>query len=157
MTDVQPEIAAMRSVKDADEINVTTRAVGLVCTAIRQTAQSALAGKSELQVEAAGTEATKDEAQHAYPASVGASGLSMCASGVERALMPHTLTGPRRIEEGDVLLNTRQFALDGYYADCQRTFFVGGSRSSDTVLITEDGCRVLTDSCPRGLDELARR
>lgn len=129
LADVLAQISRMRSIKDAEEIAVIAKAARLVCTAVRETALAAHAGATELDIETAGINAAKAEALQIYPASVVGSGLSMCISGIERTVMPHILTGPRKIEDGDVVLNTRQLALDGYYADCQRTFFVGGHRT----------------------------
>src|SRR5699024_1684532 len=49
----------------------------------------------------------------------------MSPSGVDRTNMPHVFSNSRKIEEGDIIIHSRQVGLNGYRAECERTIFVG--------------------------------
>ena len=127
--DVAPKIASMRAIKDPDEITRIRRASEFAVIVAAATAKAAKPGLTELEVDSIGTETAKNAVREKYPGSIADPGRSMTISGVERTVMPHVLTGTRKLDVGDVVMTTRQFAVDSYCADCQRTFFVGGRRT----------------------------
>ncbi|RAA64832.1 aminopeptidase P family protein, partial [Burkholderia multivorans] len=49
----------------------------------------------------------------------------MSPSGIKRSTMPHTFSNTKKIQQGDVIVHSRQLELNGYRAECERTFFVG--------------------------------
>lgn len=137
LVDISSDILSIRSIKTPEEIKAIRIAAKFACMAVIATAEAALPGTTELEAEAVGTRVALDAAKAAFPDATCDASYTMCISGASRTMMPHALTDARRMEEGDVVLLTRQFAVDGYYADCQRTIFVGGFRTSEQWQICE--------------------
>ncbi|MGE5704291.1 MAG: M24 family metallopeptidase, partial [Clostridia bacterium] len=96
----------------------------LVSMAVMSSLAEVKAGISELEMDHYGNKAVLQEVSRLYPDAVVALGV-MSPSGVERTLLPHVFSNTRKLEHGDVVIHTRQLSLNGYIAECERTFFVG--------------------------------
>lgn len=124
LTDIEPEIIAMRSVKDEAEIEYIKIAGYLSDVAIRESLQHAKVGISELQFDAYGDRRLLEEASNKYPDEIIGYEDWTC-SGIERSIMPHLYSSTRKFANGDVIIHSRQVWINGYRAENERTFFIG--------------------------------
>ncbi|MGB2711161.1 MAG: Xaa-Pro peptidase family protein [Conexibacter sp.] len=114
----------LRARKHPHEVAAIRAAGELVAVGVRASLAACRPGVSELEIDAAGTAAIQ----------VGATGfgpdatvelLTMTPSGVHRSTLPHVFSTTRALVAGDVLIHTRQVALNGYRAELERTAIVG--------------------------------
>lgn len=49
----------------------------------------------------------------------------MTPSGIERTVLPHVFSNTRKFKDKDISIHSRQVGLNGYRAECERTFFIG--------------------------------
>jgi len=54
----------------------------------------------------------------------------MSPLGLARVLMPHVLSSTRKFQKGDICIHSRAVGLNGYHAECERTFFIGKPSNS---------------------------
>ena len=122
----------LRSVKDADELAAIGRAAAVTDRAFERLAGEALVGRSEREVawwlERALHDAGADAP--AFPVIV--------ASGPNAAL-PHHHPGGRRLQAGDTVIVDAGARVDGYCADCTRTYAAG--ELPDELADAYDVCR----------------
>jgi Xaa-Pro dipeptidase len=124
LIDISDKIAGMRCIKDEEEIETIIEAGKLVSLALGESIKNARAGTSELELDEIGNRALFEEATKKYPNSTVES-FAMTQSGHSKCLMLDHCSDTRRLQRNDVVIHSRQVALNGYRAECERTFFVG--------------------------------
>ena len=121
---IESDIVKMRAVKSDDEISMIKESGKLVSEAVKLSIENVQAGLSELEMDYFGTEYLFKEVSNTYPNST-LDYFVMSPSGVDRTNMPHVFSNSRKIEEGDIIIHSRQVGLNGYRAECERTIFIG--------------------------------
>ena len=124
ITDIGNKIAEMRSIKDSQEIDLLINAGKLVSLAVSESLKNAKEGISEMEFNDTGNKVIFKEATTKYPNST-LYHSAVCPSGLARAIMPHISSSTRKFQKGDICIHSRQVGLNGYHAECERTFFVG--------------------------------
>jgi Xaa-Pro aminopeptidase len=139
LVDVRAPIAAMRLVKDAEEISLMRRAAEISGSAHRRAMARARPGWFEYQVEAElAHEFLRSGAQAAAYPPIVASGPNAC--------ILHYRDNNRELQANELLLIDAGCELDGYASDITRTFPVGGRFSApqkavyELVLATQLAC-----------------
>jgi len=122
--DIGQKIAEMRFIKDEIEIEMLIKSGELVNLALSASLENARAGISELELDQFGNKALLEEVARKYPNST-VDYFVMSPSGVERTIMPHVFSNTRKLQQGDVIIHSRQVGLNGYRAENERTFFIG--------------------------------
>jgi Xaa-Pro dipeptidase len=119
-----PSLRALQEDKHAAEIEAVRRAGKLISVGVEASLAACRPGITEIEVDATGASAMLAAIADVVPdASVEL--LTMTPSGSFRSTLPHVFSSTRRLREGDVLIHTRQLAVDGYRAELERTAFVG--------------------------------
>jgi len=113
-----------RVVKDATELAAIRAAGELVGVGVAASLAACRPGVSELAAEAAGNGAILERAAALGPDTT-VELFGMTPSGAHRTTLPHVFSTGRPIAPGDVIIHTRQVALDGYRAELERTLLVG--------------------------------
>jgi Xaa-Pro dipeptidase len=124
LTDTSTFIAKQRAVKDEHELSVMREAGRLVSLALSSSLAIAKEGVTELELDNAGTSALFEEVSRVHPNAT-LDLLVMSPSGPVRSIMPHVFSNTRKLQNGDVIIHSRQVALNGYRAECERTFMIG--------------------------------
>jgi Xaa-Pro dipeptidase len=124
LTDTSTFIAKQRAVKDEHELSVMREAGRLVSLALSSSLATAKEGVTELELDNAGTSALFEEVSRVHPNAT-LDLLVMSPSGPVRSIMPHVFSNTRKLQNGDVIIHSRQVALNGYRAECERTFMIG--------------------------------
>ncbi|WP_411843819.1 M24 family metallopeptidase [Salinicoccus sp. HZC-1] len=122
--DIGWDIVNMRAIKTAEEIDMIKTSGGLVSGALKHTLKNSKAGESELEIDYYGNQFLFEEISKKYTDST-LDYFVMSPSGIERTNMPHVFSNTRKLETGDVIIHSRQVGLNGYRAECERTFFIG--------------------------------
>lgn len=124
LLDIGQDIMEMRYVKDADEIELLLEAGKLSDLAVEGSLKSARVGISELELDTAGDRVLLEEVARSHPdTEVGYENWT--ASGIYRTVMPHLYSNSRVLQDGDMIIHSRQVWFKGYRAENERTFFVG--------------------------------
>ncbi len=121
--DVGARIEEMRMIKDEMELRLIRSAAYLVDFGVKSSLQAAGEGVAEIEIDDAGNREILKKASTEFPGYM-VSLFSMSPSGKVRTPMPHVFSTGRRIIRGDVVIHSRQVALNGYRAECERTFFI---------------------------------
>ena len=124
LVDIQADIVRMRAIKSGDEIEMIKESGKLVSGALKHTLEHSAAGKSELEINYHGNQYLFEEISKNHTDST-LDYFVMSPSGVERTNMPHVFSNTRKLETGDVIIHSRQVGLNGYRAECERTYFIG--------------------------------
>jgi Xaa-Pro dipeptidase len=145
LVDLSPVISTMRSVKDGVELAAIADAARLVTTGVTGSVAACRVGITEIEVDGAGTTAVLQAVGDLQDADT-VDQLVMTPSGPERSVLPHAFSTTRRLKHGDVLIHTRQVALNGYRAELERTAFVGSPdadrrRLFDTMRTAQEAAR----------------
>jgi Xaa-Pro dipeptidase len=122
-----PFAAAVReliAVKHPHEIAAVRCAGEVVAIGVRATLDACRPGATELEVEGAGASAILTAASELGP-DTRVEQLAQTPSGTFRCTLPHVFASTRRLEPGDVVIHSRQLALDGYRAELERTVIIG--------------------------------
>jgi len=122
--DIGEKIAEMRLIKDEQEIKLMMEAAGLVSLALSESLRNARAGISEIELDHFGNKTLFEEATERYPNSY-LDYLVLSPSGPTRSSWPHVSSNTRSLQENDVVIHSRQVGINGYRAECERTFFIG--------------------------------
>jgi len=122
--DIAGEIAQARMIKDDLEIALLYQAGELVNLALAESLKNARPGMSEVEIDSFGNYALFQEATRKYP-NADISFRVMTPTGVERTVMPHGFSNTKRLEAGEIAIQSRHVALNGYMAELERTFFMG--------------------------------
>lgn len=117
------KIAEMRFIKNDEEIEMVQEAGKLVSLALKKSLENAQPGITEMELDRHGTQLLFEEMDN-YPDAT-LDYFAMSPSGLERSIMPHVFSNTRKLLTNDIVVHSRQVALNGYRAECERTFFVG--------------------------------
>lgn len=122
--DISQALVEQRTYKYEDEQQAIRESGEIVSQAVAQTIEHAKAGLTEMDIDNFGNSYLFDTISQNYPdAEFGF--FVMSPSGIKRSTMPHTFSNTKQIQQGDVIVHSRQLELNGYRAECERTFFVG--------------------------------
>jgi len=121
--DISPVLALMRLLKDDAEIAAIRRAAVLARVGVMATLEASLPGRSNLEIASVGTTAIL-EAASSLEAEATINLLEFTTSGPETSL-PHLITSTRRLTRPDLVIHSRQVAVDGLRAELERTFALG--------------------------------
>lgn len=130
VTDVGQIITEMRFIKDKAEIHALEKAGELVNLAVSKSLEQVRPGITEMEIDAAGNAALFEATATQYPEAT-LDITVMSPSGVKRSVMPHVFSNTRKIQEGDVIIHSRQVGLNGYRAELERTVIVGKPTSME--------------------------
>ncbi|WP_342388794.1 M24 family metallopeptidase [Salinicoccus bachuensis] len=138
LVDIQADIVKMRAIKSGEEIDMIKESGKLVSGALKHTLENSGSGKSELEIDYHGNQYLFEEISRHHTDST-LDYFVMSPSGVERTNMPHVFSNTRKLETGDVIIHSRQVGLNGYRAECERTYFIGapteGQREAFRVML----------------------
>jgi len=129
IVDIGKKITEMRSIKDSQETALLINAGKLVSLALSESLGNAKEGISEIEFDDIGNKVIFKEATTKYPNST-LDLFGMSPSGLSRVLMPHVFSSTRKFQKGDIVIHSRQVGLNGYHAECERTFFLGKPSNS---------------------------
>lgn len=124
LADIGPKIEEMRSIKDDAEIELMIEAGRLASLGVGASLASLAPGVTEIDMDGAGNRAILREVSAKHPGAT-LDLFAMSPSGPVRTVMPHVFSNTRPIREGDVIIHSRQVALNGYRGESERTCFVG--------------------------------
>ncbi len=90
-------------------------------------------GITEIEIDGAGNEAILKEVSAKHPGAT-LDLFAMSPTGAVRTVMPHIFSNTRAMQTGEVLIHSRQVALNGYRGESERTCFLGkpDARQRDT-------------------------
>lgn len=124
LADVGPKIEAMRAIKDDAEIALMLEAGRLASLGVGASLAALRPGITEIGIDGVGNEAIVEEVAAKHPGAT-LDLFAMSPTGPVRTVMPHIFSNTRAMEPGDVLIHSRQVALDGYRGESERTCFLG--------------------------------
>jgi len=124
LVNLDSSIVEMRYIKDQEEIDLITESGRLVSLALEQSLKQAKPGVTEMEIDQFGNQALFFEISKKHPNST-VDFFAMSPSGLDRSIMPHVFSNTRKFDENDIVIHSRQVGLNGYRAECERTFFVG--------------------------------
>jgi len=124
LADVGPRIEEMRFIKDEAELEVMVEAGRLASLGVGATLAAIEPGATEIDIDGAGNRAILAEVSARHPGAT-LDLFAMSPSGPERTVMPHIFSNTRPLRAGDVIIHSRQVALNGYRGESERTCFVG--------------------------------
>ncbi len=133
LEDISPEIQKMRMIKDNEELQVIRNAAHLVDTGVSESIEAAEEGVREIELDSIGNDAILRESASLF-SGYRISLFSMSPSGAERTALPHVFSTGRALKKGDVVIHSRQVSLNGYRAECERTFFLSPPRKEYRTL-----------------------
>lgn len=124
IVDVGEKITELKFIKENQEIELMKKSGKLVETAVNQTLKAIKIGTTEMNIDAVGNAALFSEVANQYPNAT-LDLFVMSPSGPKRSNMPHVFSNTRQLEEGDILIHSRQVGLNGYRAELERTVIIG--------------------------------
>ncbi|WP_409304128.1 M24 family metallopeptidase [Peribacillus sp. SCS-155] len=122
--DIGGRIAQMRYIKDEQELDLLVESGRLVSLALSHSLKNAKTGVTEMEIDQYGNRALFEETSTKHPNAT-LDFFAMSPSGIARSVMPHVFSNTRKLEENDIVVHSRQVGLNGYRAECERTFFLG--------------------------------
>lgn len=122
--DISKKIAEMRYIKDKAELQLIEKAGELVNLGVSESLKVCKEGITEMEMDAKGNTAIFKETAKRYPKAT-LDFMVMSPSGVERTVMPHVFSNTRELKKGDIVIHSRQVALNGYRAELERTVILG--------------------------------
>ncbi|MFD1427740.1 M24 family metallopeptidase [Kroppenstedtia sanguinis] len=163
LVSLDKEIADMRAIKDDEEIAMITESGRLVSLALKHSLENAAAGISEIEMDQFGTRALFIEVAERHPDAT-LDYFVMSPSGITRTNMPHVFSNTRQLQERDIIIHSRQVGLNGYRAECERTFFIGRptDKQKDAFKVAQEAQAAALDFIKVGVtarevDEVARK
>lgn len=124
LADVGPKIEEMRFIKDEAELELMVEAGRLASLGVGATLAAVEPGATEIGIDGVGNRAILAEVSALHPGAT-LDLFAMSPSGPERTVMPHVFSNTRALRTGDVIIHSRQVALNGYRGESERTCFVG--------------------------------
>ena len=124
LADIGPRIEEMRFLKDDAEIELMVEAGRLASLGLGASLGAVAPGVTEIDMDGAGNRAILAEVSARHPGAT-LDLFAMSPSGPVRTVMPHVFSNTRPLEKGDVIIHSRQVALNGYRGESERTCFVG--------------------------------
>ncbi len=133
LADIGPKIVAMRTIKDAAEIELMLEAGRLASLGVGASLAALRPGITEIGIDGVGNDAILEEVSAKHPGAT-LDLFAMSPTGPVRTVMPHVFSNTRAMEKGDILIHSRQVALNGYRGESERTCFLGkpNARQSET-------------------------
>ncbi len=133
LADVGPKIEAMRAIKDEAEIELMLEAGRLASLGVGASLAALRPGITEIGIDGVGNEAILEEVSVKHPGAT-LDLFAMSPTGPVRTVMPHIFSNTRAMETGDILIHSRQVAINGYRGESERTCFLGkpNARQRDT-------------------------
>jgi Xaa-Pro dipeptidase len=146
------KIIEMRSIKDDNEVNILVNAGKIVSLGVKESLKYAAEGISEIEFDRIGHRVIYETSAREYP-NLSIDVFGMTVSGTSRSLMPHLFSSTRKFKKGDVIIHSRQVGLNGYLAECERTFFIGQptSKLKDIFKIVVEAQRAALDFIKSGI------
>ena len=123
LKDVGHEIVRMRAVKDAAEIALIRRAGELCSLGVARSVEATRPGMSQLEIDLVGNVATIEQAARTLPGHL--VHIEPFTAAGEATAQPHLFTPNAPVEKGQLIIHNRQVAVDGYRAECERTYALG--------------------------------
>lgn len=130
LKDIGGFIAKERLVKDEEELDLIRKAGRIVSVGVVESLKAIRVGLTEIEIDGVGSLALLKSAAEEHPGRR-VELFVMSPSGRERSALPHVFSIARRLEKGDIVIHSRQIALDGYRAECERTVFLGEPTPKD--------------------------
>ncbi len=124
LIDIGKFICEMKFIKESQELDVLAESGKLVSLALKKSLENTKAGITEMELDQYGTQALFEQASLQYPDAT-LDIFVMSPSGIDRTNMPHVFSNTRVLKENDIVIHSRQVGLNGYRAECERTFFIG--------------------------------
>jgi Xaa-Pro dipeptidase len=124
LADVGPKIQEMRFIKDGAEIELMLEAGRLASLGVGASLAALTPGITEIDMDGVGNRSILAEVSARYPDAT-LDLFAMSPAGPVRTVMPHVFSNTRPIETGDVIIHSRQVALNGYRGESERTCFLG--------------------------------
>jgi Xaa-Pro dipeptidase len=124
LADIGPKIQAMRFIKDDAELELMTEAGRLASLGVGASLAALTPGITEIDMDGAGGRAILAEVSAKHPGAT-LDLFAMSPAGPVRTVMPHVFSNTRPIQSGDVIIHSRQVALNGYRGESERTCFMG--------------------------------
>jgi Xaa-Pro dipeptidase len=124
LADVGPKIEAMRAIKDAAEIELMLEAGRLASLGVHASLAALRPGITEIGIDDAGNGAILEEVSARHPGAT-LDLFAMSPTGAVRTVMPHIFSNTRKMQTGEILIHSRQVALNGYRGESERTCFLG--------------------------------
>lgn len=124
LINIDTDIERMRYIKDQEEIELITESGRLVSLALKTSLENSSSRITEMELDQFGNQSLFAEVAQKHPDST-LDFFVMSPSGLDRSILPHVFSNTRKLEENDIIIHSRQVGLNGYRAECERTFFVG--------------------------------
>jgi Xaa-Pro dipeptidase len=124
LADMGPKIEEMRFIKDDAELEMMMEAGRLASLGVAASLATLTQGITEIDLDGAGDRAILAEVSAKHPGAT-LDLFAMSPSGPDRTVMPHVFSNTRSIQRGDVIIHSRQVALNGYRGESERTCFLG--------------------------------
>lgn len=124
LVSLDEEIVQMRSIKEEEEIEQIIESGKLVSLSLTASLAHAAPNITEMELDQFGNTALFLEVAKNHPNST-LDYFVMSPSGIERTNMPHVFSNTRALGTNDIIIHSRQVGINGYRAECERTFFVG--------------------------------
>lgn len=163
LVNLDDEMTKMRYIKEQQELDRMIESGRLVSLALKHSLENAHAGLTEMEVDQFGNEALFKDVARTHPDST-LDFFVMTPSGIERSVLPHVFSSTRTFKENDISIHSRQVGLNGYRAECERTFFIGKptDRQADLFKIALEAQNKALDIIKPGIkakhvDEAARK
>jgi len=138
----------MRMIKDDEELSLIVKAAKLADMGVEKSIEYARENVSELEIDNAGNFEILSQASKNYP-EMRISLFSMSPSGSNRTAIPHVFSTGRKIKKGDVIIHSRQVSLNGYRAECERTFFLGPLKKYQEELL-----EIVTEAQKKAIEKI---
>ncbi|HEX6989224.1 MAG TPA: Xaa-Pro peptidase family protein [Bacillota bacterium] len=122
--DLGPWFTRQRMVKDAGELALIRDSAKLASIGVRESVAASKPGVTEPEFELVGSLAVLRAAAERWEGRQ-VKLLTVTASGAHRTHEPHAETMLRALEPRDTVIHRRQVGIDGYFAECERTYFLG--------------------------------
>jgi Xaa-Pro dipeptidase len=148
LADIGAAIQDMRAIKDEAEIALMFEAGRLASLGVGASLAALKPGITEIELDGVGNHAILTEVSNRHPGAT-VDLFAMTPAGAERTVMPHVFSNTRPIQKGDVLIHSRQVALNGYRGESERTCFVG-----KPTVAQEHAFHVILEAQLAGIDAL---
>lgn len=124
LENISQNIVNLRNIKSKEEIELIKESGRLVSNALKHSLENSKYGITEMKLDYYGNQYLFEEISESYAGST-LDYFVMSPSGLSRTNMPHVFSNTKKLEEQDIIIHSRQVGLNGYRAECERTFFIG--------------------------------
>jgi Xaa-Pro aminopeptidase len=148
LADIGPKIEVMRAIKDDAEIEIMLEAGRLASLGVGASLAALHPGITELDIDGVGDVAILEDISAKHPGAT-VDLFAMSPTGPVRTVMPHVFSNTRAMQKGDILIHSRQVALNGYRGESERTCFLGKPDARQTEVF-----QLMLEAQLAGLDAL---